>query len=150
MKKKRSSLKKLILFRVLVAVVIIIMIITEYNMSIQSTQLKNLSVSLLARDSVAYAEEIGSWWKLIEGRVEMSAEIWRSSPLMSYEQTKELLVGLTETDPDSQDVYMAIGSSGKFFDGSGWEPDDSFVFTDRGWYKGAINMGGEVYSSEPM
>lgn len=149
MKKKRSSLKKLILFRVLVAVVIIIMIITEYNMSIQSTQLKNLSVSLLARDSVAYAEEMGSWWKLIEGRVEMSAEIWRSSPLMSYEQTKELLVGLTETDPDSQDVYMAIGSSGKFFDGSGWEPDDSFVFTDRGWYKGAISAGGKVYSSEP-
>ena len=149
MKKKRSSLKKLILFRVLVAVVIIIMIITEYNMSTQSTQLKNLSVSLLARDSVAYAEEMGSWWKLIEGRVEMSAEIWRSSPLMSYEQTKELLVGLTEADPDSQDVYMAIGSSGKFFDGSGWEPDDSFVFTDRGWYKGAISAGGNVYSSEP-
>ena len=149
MQKKRSSLKKIILFRVLVAVVIIITIITGYNMQAQSNQIKSLSVSVLARDSVSYSETIGNWWKLIESRVEMSAEIWRSSPLMSYEQTKELLVGLTDSDPDSQDIYMGIGSSGKFFDGSGWEPDDSFVFTDRGWYKGAINMGGEVYSSEP-
>jgi len=149
MKKKRSSLKKLILIRVLVAVTIMILIITQYNMMTQSDQIKSLSVSLLARDSVTYAEEIGSWWKLIESRVEMSAEIWRSSPLMSYEQTSELLVGLTESDPDSQDIYMANGSSGKFFDGSGWEPDASFVFTDRPWYKGAIAAAGEVFSSEP-
>ena len=149
MEKKRSSLKKILLFRVLVAVVVIIIIITEYNMYAQSNQIKSLSVSLLSRDSVAYAKEIGSWWGLIESRVEMSSEIWRSSPLMSYEQTRELLVGLTNSDPDSQDIYMAIGSSGKFFDGSGWEPDDSFVFTDRPWYKGAISAGGQVYSSDP-
>lgn len=149
MQKKRSSLKQILLLRVLVVVLIIIMIITGYNMQAQSNQIKSLSISLLARDSVSYAETIGSWWQLIESRVEMSAEIWRSSPLMSYEQTRELLVGLTDSDPDSQDIYMAIGSSGKFFDGSGWEPDDSFVFTDRGWYKGAISMNGDVYSSEP-
>ena len=149
MQKKRSSIKQIILLRVLVAVTIIILISTGYNMSTQSSQLKSLSVSLLARDSVSYAQTIESWWKLIESRVEMSAEIWRSSPLMSYEQTKELLIGLTESDPDSQDIYIGNGSSGKFFDGSGWEPDASFVFTDRPWYKGAINAGGEVYSSEP-
>lgn len=149
MQKKRSSLKQILLLRVLVVVIIIILIITGYNMQAQSNQIKSLSISLLARDSVSYAEAIGSWWQLIESRVEMSAEIWRSSPLMSYEQTRELLVGLTDSDPDSQDIYMAIGSSGKFFDGSGWEPDDSFVFTDRGWYKGAISMNGDVYSSEP-
>lgn len=149
MQKKRSSLKQILLLRVLVVVIIIILIITGYNMQTQSNQIKSLSISLLARDSVSYAEAIGSWWQLIESRVEMSAEIWRSSPLMSYEQTRELLVGLTDSDPDSQDIYMAIGSSGKFFDGSGWEPDDSFVFTDRGWYKGAISMNGDVYSSEP-
>lgn len=142
-------MKQILLLRVLVVVIIIILIITGYNMQAQSNQIKSLSISLLARDSVSYAEAIGSWWQLIESRVEMSAEIWRSSPLMSYEQTRELLVGLTDSDPDSQDIYMAIGSSGKFFDGSGWEPDDSFVFTDRGWYKGAISMNGEVYSSEP-
>ena len=142
-------MKQILLLRVLVVVLIIIMIITGYNMQAQSNQIKSLSISLLARDSVSYAETIGSWWQLIESRVEMSAEIWRSSPLMSYEQTRELLVGLTDSDPDSQDIYMAIGSSGKFFDGSGWEPDDSFVFTDRGWYKGAISMNGDVYSSEP-
>ena len=149
MNKKRSSLKKIILLRVLVAVTIIIIIITGYNMSTQSDQIKTLSVSLLARDSVTYAEEIGNWWKLIESRVEMSAEIWRSSPNMSFEQTRELLEGLTVSDPDSQDIYMANGSSGRFFDGSGWVPDDNFVFTDRPWYKGAISAGGQIYSSDP-
>ncbi len=142
-------MKKIILLRVLVAVTIMIMIITGYNMSTQSGQIKSLSVSLLSGDSVSYANEIANWWKLIESRVEMSAEIWRSSPLMSYEQTKELLAGLTESDPDSQDIYMGIGSSGKFFDGSGWVPDDSFVFTDRPWYIGAVKAGGEVFSSDP-
>jgi methyl-accepting chemotaxis protein len=44
---------------------------------------------------------------------------------------------------------MGIGSSGKFFDGSGWVPDDSFVFTDRPWYIGAVKAGGEVFSSDP-
>jgi len=149
MNKKRSSLKKIILLRVLIAVTIIIVIITEYNMSTQSNQIKTLSVSLLARDSVTYAEEIGNWWKLIESRVEMSAEIWRSSPNMSFEQTRELLEGLTASDPDSQDIYMGNGSSGRFFDGSGWVPDDTFVFTDRPWYKGAISAGGQIYSSDP-
>ncbi len=149
MNKKRKSLKKILLGRVLIAVTVIIIIITEYNMNRQSEQIKSLSMSLLARDSVAYSQEIENWWSLIESRVEMTSEIWKSSPAMSYEQARTLLLALTAADPDSQDIYMAYGTSGKFLDGSGWEPDDTFVFTDRPWYKGAVAAGGEIYTSEP-
>lgn len=149
MNKKRKSLKSILLVRVLIAVALIIVIITEYNMNRQSEQIKSLSMALLARDSVAYSREIENWWGLIESRVEMMAEIWKSSPGMSYDQSRKILTALTESDADSQDIYMAFGTSGKFLDGSGWEPDDSFVFTDRPWYKGAVSANGEVFSSDP-
>ena len=53
MNKKRKSLKSILLVRVLIAVALIIVIITEYNMNRQSEQIKSLSMALLARDSVA-------------------------------------------------------------------------------------------------
>ncbi len=142
-------MKSILLVRVLIAVALIIVIITGYNMNRQSEQIKSLSMALLARDSVAYSREIENWWGLIESRVEMMAEIWKSSPGMSYDQSRKILTALTESDADSQDIYMAFGTSGKFLDGSGWEPDDSFVFTDRPWYKGAVSANGEVFSSDP-
>lgn len=73
-------MKSILLVRVLIAVALIIVIITEYNMNRQSEQIKSLSMALLARDSVAYSREIENWWGLIESRVEMMAEIWKSSP----------------------------------------------------------------------
>ena len=60
-----------------------------------------------------------------------------------------MLLRLTEEDPDSQDIYMAYGLTGKFLDGSGWVPDDTFVFTDRAWYTGAVAKNGAIYTSEP-
>ena len=59
MNKKRKSLKSILLVRVLIAVALIIVIITEINMNRQSEQIKSLSMALLARDSVAYSREIG-------------------------------------------------------------------------------------------
>jgi hypothetical protein len=53
MNKKRKSLKSILLVRVLIAVALIIVIITGYNMNRQSEQIKSLSMALLARDSVA-------------------------------------------------------------------------------------------------
>ncbi len=44
---------------------------------------------------------------------------------------------------------MGYGAESVFLDGSGWVPDDNFVFTDRAWYKGAIEKGGDIYTSEP-
>jgi len=68
---------------------------------------------------------------------------------MSHEDMRDLLLALTAKDPDSQDIYMAYGKENVFLDGSGWIPDDTFVFTDRPWYQGAIAAGGNVFSSEP-
>ena len=43
----------------------------------------------------------------------------------------------------SQDIYMGIGSSGKFFDGSGWEPGPGFVAVERPWYTGTMEKDTE-------
>ena len=60
-----------------------------------------------------------------------------------------MLLELTANDPDSQDIYIAYGNENVFLDGSGWIPDETFVFTDRPWYQGAINKNGEIFTSDP-
>ncbi|MBO7362653.1 MAG: hypothetical protein J6U41_04590, partial [Lachnospiraceae bacterium] len=107
--KKRRSLKKILLGRVLIAVTVIIIIITEFSMNRQSEQIRDLSVSLLTRESVTYSHEIYNWWSLIESRVQQTADVWKSSPDMSYDEARSMLLDLTAADPDSQDIYVAYG-----------------------------------------
>ncbi len=146
---KRKSLKQLLLTRFIAAVVLIIVIVTAVNVTRQSKEIIELTESLLGRESVSYSEEIHNWWSLIETRVQQTADVWRNSPDMSYDDALKMLLALTESDPDSQDVYVAYGNDNKFLDGSGWVPDSDFVFTDRAWYQGALENKGELYTSDP-
>ena len=147
--KKRKSLKKILLGRVLIAVTVIISIITEFSMNRQSVQIDDLSQSLLVRESVSYSHEIYNWWSLIESRVQQTADVWKNSPEMDYEDARQMLLAITASDPDSQDVYVAYGGDMTFLDGSGWIPDDTFDFTGRPWYTGALAAKGELYVSDP-
>ncbi len=135
--------------RVLIAVTVIIVIITEFSMNRQSVQIDDLSQSLLVRESVSYSHEIYNWWSLIESRVQQTADVWKSSPEMDYEDARQMLLAITASDPDSQDVYVAYGRDMTFLDGSGWIPDDTFDFTGRPWYTGALAAKGELYVSDP-
>jgi len=147
--KKRKSLKKTLLSKIILYVAIIIVIITQISIKLASDNIQSLTNSILAKESAAYASEINNWWSSIVERVRQTANVVKNSPETSDEDMLAMLLEITKTDPDSQDVYMAYGKTGTFLDGSGWVPDDTFVFTDRPWYKGAISKGGEIYSSEP-
>ncbi len=147
--KKRKSLKKSLLSQIIIYVAIMIVIITQISIKLASDNIQSLTNSILAKESVAHANEIHSWWNSIENRVGQTADVIRNIPELSYDDTLSMLLSLTEADPDSQDIYMAYGDTSKFLDGSGWVPDDTFVFTDRVWYQGALEKGGEIYSSEP-
>jgi hypothetical protein len=85
----------------------------------------------------------------VETRVAQTADVMRNLPESSYDDTLSMLLNLTSTDPDSQDIYIAYGDSMVFLDGSGWIPDGTFDFTDRAWYKGALEKKGDIYTSEP-
>lgn len=146
---KRKSLKKSLLSKIIIYVAIIIVIITQISIKLASDNIQSLMNNILARESETYASEIHSWWNNIEERVGQTADVMRNTPELSYDDALAMLLKLTELDPDSQDIYLAYGETGKFLDGSGWIPDDTFVFTDRPWYQGAIAKKGEIYSSEP-
>ncbi len=133
----------------IVYVAIIIVIITQISIKLAVDNIQSLMNNVLARESATYASEIHSWWGGVEARVKQTSDVIRNIPALSYEDTLSMLLKLTASDPDSQDIYVAYGDTGKFLDGSGWIPDDSFVFTDRPWYQGAIAKGGAIYSSEP-
>ncbi|MBQ9550945.1 MAG: methyl-accepting chemotaxis protein [Lachnospiraceae bacterium] len=146
---KRKSLKKTLLSKIILYVAIIIVIITQISIKLAADNIESLTGNILARESATYASEIESWWSDIRERVGQTADVMRNTPELSYDDALAMLLKLTELDPDSQDIYIAYGDTGTFLDGSGWVPDDSFVFTDRPWYTGAIEKNGELYSSEP-
>ncbi len=146
---KRQSLKKTLLIKIIVCVAITIVIITQISIKLAADNIESLTDNILARESATYASEIYSWWKSIEDRVGQTADVIRNSPEISHEDMLAMLLELTKRDPDSQDIYIGYGDESVFLDGSGWIPDDTFVFTDRGWYQGAISKNGEIYSSEP-
>ncbi len=146
---KRKSLKKILLSKIIIYVAIMIVIITQISIKIAVDNIQGLTNTVLARESVTYSSQIRSWWSNIEERVNQTADVLRNTPSLSYDDALAMLLKLTEADPDSQDIYMAYGDTGKFLDGSGWVPDDTFVFTDRAWYQGAVAQQGKIYSSEP-
>lgn len=147
--KKRTELKKVLLLQIVAYVTLIILIITAINIRMQSAKIKELTYSLLAKESVSYAKEVYNWWNSIEERVNQTAQVLKNSPELSYDDALALLLKLTAEDPDSQDIYIGYGDTNTFLDGSGWTPDDTFVFTDRGWYIGALEKNGEIFTSEP-
>ncbi len=147
--KKRTSLKKSLLTKIIIFVAVMIVIITQISIKLAADNIEALTQNILVRESLTYSSEIYSWWSSIEERVAQTADVIKNSPEMSKEDTLNMLLALTETDPDSQDIYIAYGDEGAFLDGSGWIPDDTFVFTDRPWYQGAISKGGAIYTSEP-
>ncbi len=146
---KRKSLKKSLLSKIIICVAIIVIIITQISIKLASDNIQSLMNNILARESATYASEIHSWWKNIEERVGQTADVMRNTPELSYDDALAMLLELTKLDEDSQDIYIGYGDSGKFLDGSGWIPDETFVFTDRPWYQGALAKNGEIYSSEP-
>ncbi len=147
--KKRRSLKRTLVTQIIIFVAVIIVIITQISIKLQADNIQSLTNAVLARESVSYSNEIRSWWHAIEERVNQTANVIRSTRNLPYEEMHDMLLKLTAEDPDSQDIYMAYGNTGRFLDGSGWIPDDTFVFTDRAWYKGAIEGKGDLYTSDP-
>ncbi|MBR1598259.1 MAG: methyl-accepting chemotaxis protein [Lachnospiraceae bacterium] len=146
---KRKSLKSLLLSEVVAFVAIIIIVITAFNVKMQSDKIKELTESVLAKESVSYSSEVYNWWSSIEERVRQTADIYKNIPELSHDDALSMLLKLTEQDPDSQDIYIGYGDESVFLDGSGWVPDDTFVFTDRAWYIGALEKKGDIYTSEP-
>lgn len=146
---KRKTLKKTMLSKIIVCVAVIIVIITQISIKLASDNIQALTNNILARESATYAGDIESWWSGVCQRVGQTADIMRNTPDLSYDDALAMLLKLTELDPDSQDIYLAYGDTGKFLDGSGWTPDDTFVFTDRPWYIGAMQKNGDIFSSEP-
>ncbi len=149
MNKKRRSLKKVLMAQTTLIAAIIILAITCVSIRMQTNKIRSLTESVLSRESVSYASEVYNWWSSIEDRVGQTADIYKNIPEMSYDDTLSMLLKLTSLDPDSQDIYIGYGNSGVFLDGSGWVPDETFVFTDRAWFKGALDNKGEIYTSEP-
>ena len=147
--KKRKSLKKTLLTKIIIFVAIMIVVITQISIKIAVDNIQSLTNSLLAKESVNYASEVSNWWNGIEARVQQTSDVLKNAPKLSYDDTLAILLELTKLDPDSHDIYMAFGDSGVFLDGSGWTPTDDFVFTERGWYKGALENNGEIYTSDP-
>ena len=146
---KRKSLKQIFLTRIIISVIVIILLITAVSASRTAKQVTELTESVLGRESISYSLEIHNWWSLIKAKVQQTADVYKKLSPLSRESTLSLLKYLTNADTDIQDLYIAYGATGDFLDASGWTPTADFVFTDRGWYTGAMTSNGGIYTSDP-
>ena len=147
--KKRKSLKKTLLSKIIIYVAIMIVIITQISIKLASDNIQSLTNNILARESVTYSNQVHNWWSGIEERVGQTSEVIKNLPEQSNEDMLAMLLKITASDPDSQDIYMAYADTMTFLDGSGWEAPDDFAFTDRPWYIGAIGNKGGLFTTEP-
>jgi DNA-binding CsgD family transcriptional regulator len=75
----------------------------------------------------------------------------------SYEMVKEYITDITNymSADEKFNIYTtgAYGVfdvfGGKFHDGTGWIPPDSFIPQDRPWYKAAVAANGKIAVTEP-
>ena len=67
--RKRTSLKKTLLTKIIIFVAVIIVIITQISIKLAADNIQSLTNGILARESATYAGEIYSWWSSIEERV---------------------------------------------------------------------------------
>ena len=89
---KRKSLKRTLLFRIVLYGALIVCIITAINMSSQSSRINSLSKALLSKESVSYAAEVYNWWNSIEERVGQIANVYNNTPQMSDADTLNMLL----------------------------------------------------------
>jgi len=47
------------------------------------------------------------------------------------------------------DVFGATPKGGRFFDGTGWQPPDDFIPSQRPWYTAAVEANGKIGITEP-
>jgi methyl-accepting chemotaxis protein len=147
--KKRKSLKSILSVEIILFVAIIIVVITGGNIKLQSDRITDLTESVISKESISYSNEIFNWWNGVQTRVMQTADVYKNIRSMQYDDTLDMLLKITASDPDAQDIYMAYGKSGRFLDGSGWVPDDTFDFSGRAWFVGALQNKGEIYTSDP-
>ena len=59
--KKRKSLKKSLLSKIIIYVAIIIVIITQISIKLASDNIQSLTNNILARESATYANSVRAW-----------------------------------------------------------------------------------------
>ena len=99
--KKRKSLKKTLLAKVIIYVAIMIVLITQLSIKLASDNIQSLTNRILARESVSYASQVHSWWSNIEERVDQTADVIRNIPEPSHDDMLAMLLKITASDPDS-------------------------------------------------
>ncbi|MDE7259598.1 MAG: methyl-accepting chemotaxis protein [Lachnospiraceae bacterium] len=95
-----------------------------------------------------YAAKVNEW---IEGNSAVLDTInvyMTTQDELNKERLWDYLQALTAANDNTTDIYVAF-TSGEYYDGAGWVPDEGWDFTKRPWYVGAIESEEKV-CSEPF
>ncbi|MDE7131450.1 MAG: methyl-accepting chemotaxis protein [Lachnospiraceae bacterium] len=95
-----------------------------------------------------YAAKVNEW---IEGNSAVLDTInvyMTTQDELNKDRLWDYLQALTAANDNTTDIYVAF-TSGEYYDGAGWVPDEGWDFTKRPWYVGAIESEEKV-CSEPF
>lgn len=113
--------------------------------SVAKNRIADMNNTQYTIEAEYYATRISEW---LEGNMAVLDTInvyMQTQEELDREKLWDYLQALTEENVNTTDIYVAF-SNGEYYDGAGWVPEEGWTFTDRSWYKGAINSEEKVCS----
>lgn len=121
----------------LAAILCVVMVVKNRIVEMNDTQYKT--------QAEYYASKVNEW---VEGNSAVldTIEVYmQGQEQIDKERLWIYLQALTEANENTTDIYVAF-STGEYYDGAGWIPDEGWSCLERPWYKGAIESEQKVCS----
>ena len=136
---------KLLLFTTIICIVSVLL--TSFiNYSISIKRIENEVNQNVQLEATNISKEIDKWTGLQKNILNESLNSLMFNNNWDGEYLAEYMKSVRKNNPGN-DYYVGFEDK-SFYIGSGWVPDESFVPSQRGWYKGA-HAKGDFFITEP-
>ncbi len=138
-KKKVRSLKIKITSRLISILIIAVLLLLMYTLSGLKKSINSYSNQLLQAESMANVEKINNF---VNSTLSTLNAVKNTMETVDFANDQEEMNYLTSTLMLNANIPAGIytgDNTGKFVDPSGWIPDESYVVTERDWYKEGLN-----------
>ena len=130
------SLKKKLLLLILPLMVVIVTLVMAINFKSTKSIITKSTYQELEKESNYNVKVIEAWKERILSSLDSVKNTLETIPFTSEKEELNYLTSVTNQLINSIPNGIYEGASdGTYLDGSGWEPDDDYIISERDWYK---------------
>ncbi|MDR2559914.1 MAG: methyl-accepting chemotaxis protein [Oscillospiraceae bacterium] len=132
---------------VLTLIVVCLLALTGITCAIAYSSIYNESIKIMKQENISLVNKIDGWISSKGDLAENNATLLRN-PDTSREYAKAYFTDLVNIYADVSDVYAGFADNTGIF-GMGWEPDETWVATQRPWFLAAAGQPGQIVYPPP-